>query len=223
VLINAIAPHLQGVAAVGLTMLGVLIVGGNAIARRLSGKALMFASVSVVGLMMICMTVFVVTGLANMTVDVDELATYTHETGLFSIEVPANWERNDHSDAGGIRVDWIDFRGSRSINGLLTVEVFRTSAAATTANLTSYLQDHLTERHGTAQGFAIGEPVIHADGRVEIPFEYARLRARSIIEQRGDTLSILTLSIRDTQYDDLAETGDTMLESYALDLSVPLR
>jgi hypothetical protein len=119
-------------------------------------------------------------------------------------------------------MDWRDFRSNGSLNAGLTVEVFRTNAADTTANLTNRLQSHITERHSIAYGFALSEPVVHANGRVEIPFEYGRLQARSMIEQRGDTLSILTISIRGNDYDELTEVCDTMLESYALDLSVPL-
>jgi hypothetical protein len=222
VLINAFGPGMQAAAGVGLTLLGILLVGGNMLARRLSRKSLLLAGGSIMGLLMLCMVSFVVTGLINMQADVGELTTYTHETGLFSIQVPTAWERKDRSNASTVRMDWRDFRSNGSLNAGLTVEVFRTNAAATTANLTEQLQSHITERHSIAYGFALGDPVVHTDGRVEIPFEYGPLQARSLIEQRGDTLSILTISIRPNDYDQLAETCDTMLESYAIDLSVPL-
>jgi hypothetical protein len=222
VLVSAFGPGMQLVAGVGLTLLGIVVVGGNMLASRLSRKTLLLASGSILGVLMLCMVSFVITGYINMQADVGELTTYTHETGLFSIQVPASWERKDHSSGSTVRIDWHDFRSNGSINAGLTVEVFRTDDAATSANLTSRLQSHLTERHSIAYGFALGDPAVHTDGRVEIPFEYGRLQARSMIEQRGDTLSILTISIRPRYYDQLAETCDTMLESYALDLSVPL-
>jgi hypothetical protein len=222
VLISAFGPGMQLAAGVGLTLLGIVVVGGNMLASRLSGKTLLLASGSILGVLMLCMVGFVITGFINMQADVGELTTYTHETGLFSIQVPTSWEQKDHSNGSTVRIDWHDFRSNGSINAGLTVEVFRTDDAATSANLTSRLQSHLTERHSIAYGFALGDPAVHTDGRVEIPFEYGRLQARSMIEQRGDTLSILTISIRPRYYDQLAETCDTMLESYALDLSVPL-
>lgn len=218
-LISAFGPAMQGAGGIGLALLGLLLIAANEMSGRLSPRTLMLTAGGLMGSGLVCMLLFVIVGALNMQGDVGELTTYTYKTGLFSMAVPSAWEHEDSSSTSAVRVDWRQIEGG---DGMITVDIFDVDPGASAADLTDWLIYHINERHGTAPGFLMDEPVMHADGRIEVGFDYGRMRGQSIIEQHGSTLSIVTISFRSHSQANLAEQRAAMFQSYSVNPAAPM-
>ncbi len=161
------------------------------------------------------------------TVEIGTRANYTHPNGLFSIEVPAEWTLTNNSRDDEVIMIWTD----PTNNALIGVDIFENNAAVTPEQLTAFLQDFLDNSFGDNLDFNTDPPAIQPDGSVQIAWGYvaqasngvsAPLIGNSFIDQRGNTISILTSLIPQAQFERLQEPVSTIINSYQVDPQVAL-
>jgi hypothetical protein len=155
------------------------------------------------------------------TVVIASLETYTHDTGLFSIDVPSNWTITDNSTAEEAILVWSD----PSENGALIVDVFEDENSYSAEELVEILRTFLNDSFSSEPEFSIDEPVAQEDGSQLIVWGYtatasnniqAELLGNSFIEQRGNKVSLLTALLPADQFDVLQADAETILNSYSL-------
>lgn len=155
----------------------------------------------------------------------DDLQTYTYDTGLFSIDIPAAWSVEDKSTAGEVLVRWTD----SAQNGVILVNLFQETQQQTEDELTALLQNYLENTYQNQPNFSLEDPQPQSDGSVLIVWSYdvelsngatTKLLGNTFIEQRDDKISLLTTAVPDEQFDALEGSIDAILNSYTIDTSV---
>lgn len=161
-----------------------------------------------------------------MELTIDELETYTHDGGLFTIDVPSNWEIKDNSKDGEAIVLWTDPSG----NGFVTVDILETDQELSEEELTTMLENFVS-RFNTEEDFSQDPAETQESGSVRQIWSYtasasngvkAKILGNSFIRQEGNKISIFTLVVPDDQFDTLSESLDAILNSYTFDPSVAL-
>jgi hypothetical protein len=161
------------------------------------------------------------------SVEIEDLETYTYESGLFSIDVPTNWTLKDNSKPGEAILLWSD----PTENGLVVVNLFEMQGEQSAEELSKLLRDFLDSSFKSEQDFSMGDPKEQADGSQLIVWSYtanasggvqARLLGNSFIEQRGNKISILTTAVPEDQFDTLKPKTNTIINSYTIDPAAAL-
>jgi hypothetical protein len=165
---------------------------------------------------------------ALQEVQIGELQNYSHPSGVFSIDLPANWQLSDSSSADQIIQIWTDPTG----NAFVSVNIFESESQAGSEELATFLDDYLRETFGDQERFLIEAPVTLDDGSVLIVWGYeaatpvgnvrANLTGNSFIEQRGTKISILTLLLPQAQFDALIDQTNAIINSYRINPDVPI-
>ncbi len=165
--------------------------------------------------------------ISTQEVEIGSLQTYTHPTGLFSIDIPENWSLTDSSKADEIIMLWFD----PTNNGLISVDLLENTAEPTEEELTEFLQQYLDNTFGSQQDFFTDEPTPQNDGSVLIIWSYTSeasggvmvdMLGNTFIEQRGDKLSIMNVVVPDEQFDALEADINEIINSYQIDPSVSI-
>ncbi|HMO56349.1 MAG TPA: hypothetical protein PKC19_03260 [Roseiflexaceae bacterium] len=158
---------------------------------------------------------------------IDELTPYAYDTGLFSIDVPADWELTDRSDTGRAAVTWFPTSGF----GAIFVTIYADATTLTIEDLTTNGEEFVTSVFGDDPNFEILETSEQTDGSVliawasepEIGGEPLQIVGLSYIEQRGDKVSLLTGVMPRDSYDELWETAfNRIVNSYRIDPNADL-
>ena len=153
---------------------------------------------------------------------IEDLTTYSYETGLFSIDVPSNWDVKDSSKTGEAILVWSD----PTQNGLVVVDLFEIQGEQTKEELAELLRKFLDSSFGTEADFVMNDPKEQSDGSQLIVWSYtanasggvkAMLLGNSFIEQRGSKISILTTAVPDAQFDRLKPQTNKIINSYTIE------
>lgn len=160
-------------------------------------------------------------------VEIGNLESYTYDNGLFSIDVPQGWTRQDNSKSGEVVVWWLD----STKNGLIQVNVFAAEGNQTPEQLGKMLQNILNSWYKSQPNFSIDQPVTQPNGSVRITWSYTATAnnggkgeyiGNSFISQQGDKIAILTISVPQEQYKRLLPTINQIIHSYQVNPSAPL-
>lgn len=158
---------------------------------------------------------------------VEEFQTYTHPSGIFTIDLPESWVVNDQSEAGLVRTFVFDLDGDVSllINILQDPEV--TFSQAELGELVRYFAE---QNFGDQPNFSMDDATIpQNDGSVLLTYTFDdpdgnlpdHTMAHSYTQQDGDKISIVTVLQEQTT---MTEERDArildVLVSYTVDISV---
>lgn len=161
-----------------------------------------------------------------LKVEIGELKTYNHASGLFSIDAPSNWAVTDNSKPGEAILMWSEPNG----NATMVADVFAAQQNQTTDELTAFLKQFLTKTFGKQDQFSIDEPSPQKDGSVLLVWTYTDKQSgqpipvlgNSFIEQHGDKVSILSTAVPAAQFDQLVDQLNTIIQSYSIDETAAL-
>lgn len=155
-------------------------------------------------------------------VEIGDLETYAHPSGVFSIDVPANWTLQDNSKPDELILVWTD----PTRNGGVIVDIFEDDSPYSAEQLTDLLNSFLENSFGSQDDFSADEPVTQSDDSILIAWSYtaqadndvqAELLGNSFVEQRGNKVSILTTLVPRDQFEDLREETDGIINTYRID------
>ena len=161
-------------------------------------------------------------------VEFGNLQTYTHSSGVFSIEIPENWTLQNNDKPDEIIHVWTD----PTRNGGVIVDIFENDTVYTSEQLTDILRTFLENSFGSQTDFTVDEdPTEQSDGSVLLAWSYLAkadndidvdLLGNSFIEQRENKVSILTTLVPSEQYEQTKEFTDEIINTYSIDPSATL-
>lgn len=160
-------------------------------------------------------------------VEIDELETYTYPTGLFSIDVPSNWDVTDESEEDLVRVSFIDPFQNAALFVIVIPMVDDTPL--TEEELTELLVLDVESTFGSEPGYEEFEPETFSDGSVGLVFGYLSAvdgqefpyTGNSFIQQDGSYATLMYTIVPDEQFDGLVDDLDTVINSIVVDPAVP--
>ncbi len=155
-------------------------------------------------------------------VQIRELETYRHPSGVYSMQIPKGWKLTDSSGNGIINHVWLDESG----NALVGVQVFADPGSPPQEILTEFVQGVF----GSFPDFRTGSPVNYADGSTSITWEYTATSEGITGKVRGDTyitkypnrIVLKTVGVLADQFERLEPAFEQVLQSFDIDISVPL-
>lgn len=159
-------------------------------------------------------------------VEIEDLQTYTHDGGLFNLDIPSNWDIKDSSKPGEAIVVWTD----PAENAFVTVDIFESQDQQDQDALAQLLKEYLENTFGKQQDFS-QDPAKESGPSMLIVWSYtaqasndvkAKLLGNSFIKQIGNKISLFTLVVPDDQFDRLQPSLDKILGTYSVDESVAL-
>lgn len=160
-------------------------------------------------------------GIQTLPVEIDSLQTYTHNSGLFSMDVPTGWESKDQSTSGEVLMKWVD----SNVNGVIIVNLFEVKNQPTSEELVSLLQNWLNTSFGSQIDFSMSSAEPMPDGSIRINWTYtakafngvsAEVVGNSYIETQGDKVSIYSDLVPAEQYEQLREQLGEIASSYRI-------
>ncbi len=164
------------------------------------------------------------TGGGLAPVEIGQLRTYRHSSGVFQIDIPVNWTLTDNSRPGELILVWTD----PTNNAALIVDVLEDSTQYSDDQLVEKLVNFLQTSFGDQPDFFYEDPRPQNDGSLLIVWGYtsiasnnvqADMLGNSFIEQRGNKISVLTTLVPDEQFDALVSQTDQIINTYLLDPS----
>lgn len=139
--------------------------------------------------------------------DFGERETYTHQTGLFSIDVPKTWKTN-HSDEADSAL--FSAKADDDMTGVL-LHVKSAQKDMNASAQTEFLKSYLTDVFGDTPEFTMSDSSVQKDGSILIGFtakkEGTPIQADSYIWQTGDKLSVLVAYGPSDKYEQLWNGG----------------
>jgi len=157
-------------------------------------------------------------------VEIGQLRTYTHTSGVFRIDIPVNWSLTDNSRPGELILVWTD----PSNNAALIVDILEDNTQYSDNELVDKLVAFLQSSFGNQPDFFYEDPRPQSDGSILIVWGYtatasnnvqASMLGNSFIEQRGNKLSVLTTLVPEDQFDTLVSRTDEIINTYRIDTS----
>jgi hypothetical protein len=154
-------------------------------------------------------------------VDIGELDTYKHASGVFQIDVPQNWALQDNSKPNELILIWTD----PTRNGGVIVDIYEDASTNTADDLTSTLEKYLQNTFGSQPDFSMDDPKIQSDDSVLIVWTYtatadngvkADLLGNTFIEQRGNKISLLTTLVPADQFVSLKDKTNEIINAYQI-------
>lgn len=148
---------------------------------------------------------------------IGSLETYQHPNGIFSIDVPENWNENDLSDEDMTRVFFTDPKE----NAMVAVIVIPTDGSVVEDELADLLIKDIDNTFGDEDNFAAGEPKKQNDGSIGIVFTYntmvgsieAEMLGNGFIQLDGSNVTLLYLIVPSDQFDDLVSNTNEIINS----------
>ncbi len=154
-----------------------------------------------------------------------DLQTYTHSSGLFSMDVPADWNIQDASQPGQVSVNF----SSPDQLVLVSVSISDAPTELTEENFADLLDTFAQGVAGDSPDLQQNEEVVpQSDGSFLLTFTYtddagSTILANSFMQQNDDKLTILSiLEDEASQTDERDELLNTVINSYQIDPSVAL-
>lgn len=157
-------------------------------------------------------------------IEIGELQTYSHSSGVFSMLVPNNWEQEEQSGDNLLTVIFTD----PTVNGAIVVTIF--SVPDQIPDLGSILNQGIQTGFGNENNLQIGDPQVQSDGSVQIIFTYttivddvqATMIGKSFIRQDGGLVSITWSIIPKSQDSLIGGELNKIRQSYEVNEAVPL-
>ncbi len=150
-----------------------------------------------------------------------DLVTYEHSSGLFRIKTPRTWRRKDTSKAGEVILRWTDSETDSSI----VVDLFK-SRRLSPQELSTLSRRFITNAFGKEPGFKVGQPKVQDSGVVELGWEFStrndQVLGATYTEQSDDTVSVVSILVLRSDFDQVRSTFREILQSYRFDPSVAI-
>lgn len=150
-----------------------------------------------------------------------DLVTYEHSSGLFRIKTPRTWQRKDTSKAGEVILRWTDSETDSSI----VVDLFK-SRRLSQRELGDLSRRFITNAFGKERGFQVGQPKVRDSGVVELGWEFStrndQVLGATYTEQSEDTVSVVSILVLQSDFEQVRSTFREILQSYRFDPSVPI-
>lgn len=161
-------------------------------------------------------------------VEIGQLRTYSHPSGVFSIDLPVNWTLTDNSRPGELILVWTD----PSNNAAIIVDVLADNRQYSDEQLVDKLIAYLENSFGNQPDFFYEDPRPQNDGSILIVWGYtstasnnvqASMLGNSFIEQRGNKVAVLTTLVPEEQFDALLDQTNAIINTYRInpDARVP--
>lgn len=161
-------------------------------------------------------------------VEIGQLRTYSHPSGVFSIDLPVNWTLTDSSRPGELILVWTD----PSNNAAIIVDVLADNRQYSDEQLVDKLIAYLENSFGNQPDFFYEDPRPQNDGSILIVWGYtstasnnvqASMLGNSFIEQRGNKVAVLTTLVPEEQFDALLDQTNAIINTYRInpDARVP--
>ena len=151
-----------------------------------------------------------------------DLVAYTHPSGLFKIETPRTWQRKDNSKAGEVIVRWAD----QETESAIVVDLFKSQRQLSQKELGDLARRSITDNFGEQPDFQVGTPKELESGVVELGWEFStrddRLLGATFTQQSDDTISVVTILVLRSDFDQIKPTFKEILNSYRFDPSVDI-
>jgi hypothetical protein len=160
-------------------------------------------------------------------VAIGDLQTFSPDTGLFTIDVPSDWEMSDNSNELSANYSWT----SPSNTAGVIVSIYANPEAQDEEALTTLGSEFVESVFGSEPDFEITEKTPQSDGSVliawtatpEIDGASVALVGLTYVEQRGDKISLLNALLPSDQYDALWDSHfNTIVNSYRIDPDAPI-
>lgn len=150
-----------------------------------------------------------------------DLVTYEHSSGLFRIKTPRTWQRKDTSKAGEVILRWTDSETDSSI----VVDLFK-SRRLSQQELGDLSRRFITNAFGKEPDFQVGQPKVQDSGVVELGWEFStrndQVLGATYTEQSEDTVSVVSILVLRSDFEQVRSTFREILQSYRFDPSVPI-
>lgn len=153
--------------------------------------------------------------------DSQSLKSFTHSSNLFRISIPHNWERIDTSKSGEVIIRWIDHKTESGV----VVDLFK-SHRLSQQELGELSRRFITNVFGGQPDLNVGQPTALNSGVVELGWEFSthndQVLGATYTEQSGDTVSVVSILVLRSDFDQVRPTFREILQSYRFDPSVPI-
>lgn len=150
-----------------------------------------------------------------------DLVAYTHPSGLFRISTPRTWRRKDTSKAGEVILRWTDQETESSI----VVDLFK-SRQLSKKELGDLSRQFITNAFGEQPDFTVGAPKESESGVIELGWEFStrnnRVLGATFTEQSDNTVSVVSILVLSSDFDQVKPTFREILRSYRFDPSVDI-
>lgn len=152
-------------------------------------------------------------------VDIGDLTSYVHKSGVFEIEIPENWDLQDTSTDNELILIWTD----PTRNGAVIVDIFEDETVYTNEQLISTLETYLENSFGSQPDFYFEEPTPQSDGSILIVWTYtatadndveATLLGNTFIQQNGNKITLLSTLVPQAQFDELVDQTNEIINTY---------
>lgn len=161
-------------------------------------------------------------------VEIGQLRTYSHPSGVFSIDLPVNWTLTDSSRPGELIMVWTD----PTNNAVIIVDVLEDRTQYSDDQLVDKLVAYLVNVFGNQPDFFYEDPRPQNDGSILLVWGYtstasnnvqASMLGNSFIEQRGNKVAVLTTLVPEEQFDTLIDKTNAIINTYRInpDARVP--
>jgi len=155
-------------------------------------------------------------------VEISELETYKHPSGIYSMKVPKGWKLTDSSQNGIINHVWLD----ASENALVGVQIFADPGSPPQEILTTFVQGVF----GSFPDFRADAPVNNGDDSFRITWQYTttsegitgKVRGDTYITKYPDRIVLKTVGVLADQFDNLESTFKQILGSFDINASASL-
>lgn len=159
-------------------------------------------------------------------VKIDKLETYTHPGGVFSMDIPEGWTKQDSSKPDEVIIAWTD----PAKNSLVIMDIFEVEATPGKEALGGKLKEFITGLFGTQPKFAVTDAKEQPDGTMRVEWSYevtvsgqsGILLGNSFIEQKGNKVAVFSAAVPKGQFDGLKDNLNKIIASRKIDPSVKI-
>lgn len=157
-----------------------------------------------------------------MSYDEAEWTTYTHPSGIFSIEIPADWNIRDESRTGMVLVNFV----SADATVLTRLAISAMPEDDSDEAYVAELQRFITETSGGESNFAMDEWEVYEDDTIGISYSY-ELNGASFFGDASvwydEPYAVMFLAAQpEDMYEDLEDLIIDIADSLEVDTSVAL-
>ncbi len=130
-----------------------------------------------------------------LPVEINQLEAFKHPSGLFSINVPQGWKKQENSKPGELLAIWTNQGG----NSLLLIDIVKVPGKVPPEVLGKKLQELLRQQFGQKTNLTVSDPKPQSNGKSLVEWSYQEqaggnsitVVGNSFIEQQNDKISIL--------------------------------
>jgi len=159
-------------------------------------------------------------------VQVSKLNTYNHPNGIFSLDIPEGWTKNDTSNPKEVIVSWVDPIG----NVRIVMNIFEIDMNPSKDDLGKELKNLIKGLIDKQPKFTISDPKEQPGGAMQLDWSYeVNLQGRSgiilgnsSIEQKGNKVMILSVEFPKEQSDGLKDSLNKIISSRKINPEVKL-